>query len=261
MVEDNEINQLVAEKICGQWGIQMEAVNSGEEAIARVQQEPFDLILMDLQMPHMDGFETTRRIRRIRGAYYRKVPIVAITASILSDVREKVKRSGMNGYVTKPFQPDDLYRTMSELLTATRVMSKSPAPQVPAAAETIPEPPAARLNYQKIVGLTSGNEEFQQLLTGSYVGLFRQLKGDYRKALLARDPEQLKFIANYITPPFSFLEVTGMKDEIARGASLVENPHTPEKLLLQSAAYIDGGCDALITELEEKLQQPSGVVG
>jgi hypothetical protein len=52
-----------------------------------------------------------------------------------------------------------------------------------------------------------------------------------------------------------------MKDEIARGAALVENPHTPEKLLLQSAAYIDAGCDALISELEEKLQQPSGVIG
>jgi PAS domain S-box-containing protein len=261
MVEDNEINRLVAEKICGQWGIHLEAVNSGQEAIARVQQEPFDLILMDLQMPHMDGFETTRRIRRIRGAYFRKVPIVAITASMLSDVREKVKRSGMNGYVTKPFQPDDLYRTMSELLAGTRITANSPAPEMPSAAETVPEPPAARLNYGKIVGLTAGNEEFQQLLTGSYLGLFRQLKADYRKALLARDPEQLKFITNYITPPFSFLEVTGMKDEIARGTALVENPRTPERLLLQSAAYIDGGCDALITELEEKLQQPSGVVG
>ncbi|MBD0259832.1 MAG: hypothetical protein ICV83_29285, partial [Cytophagales bacterium] len=110
-------------------------------------------------------------------------------------------------------------------------------------------------------GLTSGNEEFQQLLTGSYVGLFRQLKGDYRKALLARDPEGLKFIANYIAPPFSFLEVTGMKDEMARGAALVQNPNTPEKQLLQSAACIDAGCDALIAELEEKLQQASGVAG
>jgi CheY-like chemotaxis protein/two-component sensor histidine kinase len=261
MVEDNEINRLVAEKICGQWGIQVEAVNSGEEAIARVQQEPFDLVLMDLQMPHMDGFETTRRIRRLRGSYFRKVPIVAITASMLSDVREKVKRSGMNGYVTKPFQPDDLYKTMAELLAGTRPTAPSPAPEVPAAAERAPEPAAARLNYQKILGLTAGNEEFQQLLTGSYVGLFKQLKGDYRKALLARDPEGLKFITNYITPPFSFLEVTGMKEEMARGTALIHNPHTPEKLLLQSAASIDLGCDALIAELEEKLQQASGVAG
>jgi CheY-like chemotaxis protein len=261
MVEDNEINRLVAEKICGQWDIHLETVNSGQEAIARVQQEPYDLVLMDLQMPHMDGFETTRRIRRLRGAYFRKVPIVAITASMLSDVREKVKRSGMNGYVTKPFQPDDLYRTMSELMVGTRVTAKFPAPEVPAAAAMVPEPPVARLNYQKIIGLTAGNEEFQQLLTGSYVGLFRQLKGDYRKALLARDLEQLKFITNYITPPFVFLEVTGMKDEIARGMALVENSHTTERLLLQSATYIDGGCDALIAELEEKLQQPSGVAG
>ena len=261
MVEDNEINRLVAEKICGQWGIQLEAVNSGEEAIARVQQEPFDLILMDLQMPHMDGFETTRRIRRLKGTYFRRVPIVAITATMLSDVREKVKRSGMNGYVTKPFQPDDLYKTMAALLAGVRATPQSPTPDVPAAAEIIPESPMARLNYEKIVGLTSGNEEFQQLLTGSYVGLFRQLKGDYRKALLARDLEQLKFINNYITPPFSFLEVTGMKDEIARGMTLTENPHTPEKLLLQSAAYIDHGCDALITKLEEKLQHASGVAG
>ncbi len=257
MVEDNDINRLVASRIFGQWEIDLESVTNGEEAITKVQQTQYDLVLMDLQMPVMDGFEAARRIRRLNGNYFRKLPIIAITASMLTDMEEKAKRSGMNGYITKPFQPDDLYAAMVQVLPGIT----APAAAQPLLTDTTTEPTPARLNYRKIVGLTSGNEEFQQLLTRSYMRLFEQLRTDYRRALLHRNTEQVKFIANYIDPPFTFLEVTGLKEEILRGLTLLQKRNTSEQALRQSVDRLNQGCSALIAELEEKMQPVTGMAG
>ncbi len=106
LVEDNEMNILVASRYLNKWKTNVDVAKSGFEAIEKYQDH--DLILMDLQMPEMDGYTASLKIREQNAS----VPIVALTASALLDVREKVIESGMNDYITKPFVPEELYSKM-----------------------------------------------------------------------------------------------------------------------------------------------------
>jgi len=113
LVEDNEINQLVARDLLESEGFLVESVINGLEAVNRLEgQCDVDLILMDLQMPVMDGYEATRRLRSNESPVC-EIPIVAMTADAMDDVKDKVLASGFNAYLTKPIVPQDLF----ELLT------------------------------------------------------------------------------------------------------------------------------------------------
>jgi CheY-like chemotaxis protein len=100
VVEDNLINQKVALKLLEKLGYPAEAVNNGEKAVERILETPLSLVLMDCQMPVMDGFEATRQVRKLETA--RRTPIVALTAGALQSDEEMCLRSGMDAFITKP---------------------------------------------------------------------------------------------------------------------------------------------------------------
>jgi signal transduction histidine kinase len=103
LVEDTLFNVMFATQLLEEWKATVEVAENGQEAVEKTRLNNYDLILMDLQMPVMDGYTATVRIREFNKA----VPIVALTASATSNVREKVIQAGMQDYVTKPFNPDD----------------------------------------------------------------------------------------------------------------------------------------------------------
>jgi signal transduction histidine kinase/ActR/RegA family two-component response regulator len=116
MVEDNQINAFLAKQFFKQWEIACDVAENGKIALEMVQQKPYHLVLMDLQMPEMDGWQATLEIRKLPEEKYQKLPIIALTASAMNDVREKAISSGMNDSVTKPFNPDLLYATIAKYI-------------------------------------------------------------------------------------------------------------------------------------------------
>ena len=115
MAEDNAINQRVGKLILQRAGFQIDLASDGNEAIAAHSSDPYDLILMDCQMPSMDGFEASRRIRRLE----QKQPvIIAVTANALVGEREKCLEAGMNDYLSKPFQAEQLVSVVKKWLAA-----------------------------------------------------------------------------------------------------------------------------------------------
>jgi PAS domain S-box-containing protein len=107
IVEDNEINKIIAEKFLTKWGLQVDHAENGLEAIAKLNSEHFDLILMDLEMPVMSGYEATVEIRKM-GEYGKNIPIIALTASAMQDIQNKIYNLGMNDFILKPFNPSEL---------------------------------------------------------------------------------------------------------------------------------------------------------
>lgn len=99
---------MVATNFLKKWGIQITYANDGKEALEEIKSKEFDLVLMDLQMPEMDGYEATQKIRQMGDPYFRTVPILALTASAMSGTQGKVEQIGMNDYIMKPFNPEDL---------------------------------------------------------------------------------------------------------------------------------------------------------
>lgn len=114
LVEDNPINQKIASQFLNNWGALVEVASNGRESLDKVAKKQYDLILMDIQMPEMDGYETTSAIRAIDDDYYKTVPIVSLTADAFTEVRDRVLESGMTDYVTKPINPDQFLSTISK---------------------------------------------------------------------------------------------------------------------------------------------------
>jgi CheY-like chemotaxis protein len=106
---------LLASKVITKWGVSVDFAENGKLAFEKVQEKKYDLILMDLHMPVMDGMESSRAIRRL-GGYYAKVPIIALTASLFAHELETITECGMDGFVIKPFVPNDLYNKIRPYL-------------------------------------------------------------------------------------------------------------------------------------------------
>lgn len=109
LVEDNLMNQKVAVKTLARQGAEVDIANNGKEAIIQLNKKEYNIILMDIQMPEMDGFDTTKYIRNEMGAQFDKIPIIAMTASALASEKNKCLSIGMNDYLSKPFVAKDLF--------------------------------------------------------------------------------------------------------------------------------------------------------
>lgn len=109
MAEDNEVNILLVRQFMKLWDVECDFAKNGAEAVELVQLKDYNLILMDLQMPVLDGYEAARQIRLLPEDKYKTIPIIALTASAMLDIKHKAFDSGMNDYVSKPFNPDLLY--------------------------------------------------------------------------------------------------------------------------------------------------------
>lgn len=118
LVEDNKLNQLVAKKVLKKFKVETSLAENGQEALEMVQKERFDLILMDIHMPIMDGLEATRKIRALDDPYFQNIPIVALSADAYSDKVQATAESGMNDYQAKPFKPEDLFQKIKTNLEA-----------------------------------------------------------------------------------------------------------------------------------------------
>ncbi|HZR34816.1 MAG TPA: response regulator [Nevskia sp.] len=131
LAEDNEINQQVASELLGAAGAQVVIAHDGRQAVAQAAQGGYDLVLMDVQMPHMDGLEATRVIRALHGAPAR-VPIVAMTANAMSEDRQRCLDAGMNDYLSKPIDQQALFAAVARWTAAPRAAAAAPPPAAPA---------------------------------------------------------------------------------------------------------------------------------
>lgn len=115
LAEDDSINQLVTMRQLEVFGYEVDVVGTGLEAVAALEQSPYDLILMDCQMPELDGYEAARRIRARSGERWR-LPILALTAHAMKEDLDRCLEAGMNDYITKPFHSDTLRRALERWL-------------------------------------------------------------------------------------------------------------------------------------------------
>ena len=179
VVEDNAINQEVARGLLQHAGAQVTVASSGEAALALLAAQPFDAVLMDVQMPEMDGYETTQRIRQ--NPAWTGLPVIAMTAHAMVTDREKSLASGMNDHVNKPVAPSELYATLARWLPPHSVVP----------AETRRPKPKLVLNVAAGQYHSGGEEDYQHLLD-RFLSQYRDVReigaalgsGDFERARL-----------------------------------------------------------------------------
>ncbi|MGH9350821.1 MAG: PAS domain S-box protein [Terriglobia bacterium] len=184
LVEDHPANQKLARFLLEKYGYRVEAANDGMEAIAALQKEasdPFDLVLMDIQMPRMDGFEATTMIRRMQKGSGKRVPVVAMTAHAMKGDKERCLNAGMDGYVSKPVRRSEIIGTIERLTGwRTRIVS-------PAAAARLPV-----FNLEESVERLGGNRKLLCEMAGIFLKTTPAELAIMRAAVSDNDREKLK---------------------------------------------------------------------
>ncbi len=115
LVEDDALNQVVAQRLLESYGVSVTLAKNGHEAVKAVKSRSFDLVLMDIQMPEMNGYQATIEIRKDK--QLKDLPIIAMTANAMADEHEKCLAAGMNGHFSKPFKPDDLKQLLTQWIS------------------------------------------------------------------------------------------------------------------------------------------------
>ncbi len=206
LVDDNSINRQVAVEYLEDVGMVIKTAKNGIECLAALQHEPFDLVLMDIQMPEMDGLEATRRIRQ-EGQYH-DLPIIAMTAHAMSGDREKSIAAGMNEHITKPIEQEVLYQTLRQWVPHKHPGKNFSAMSLPAIsrdkeADTLPSMPG--INKEEALKILSG--KYKLFLTMLYdfkksysllPTLMRELSEADRWDLIQENAHTVKGVSGYI---------------------------------------------------------------
>ena len=123
-VEDVKSNQLLIKEYCAIANIDTQVAFNGKEAMAKLSDKGYDLILLDLNLPGEDGFEIARKIRNLPESYYKNIPIIAVTAENTYQVKNKIKNFGFNDIILKPVNPEELFQKITQYLGSARVSKK-----------------------------------------------------------------------------------------------------------------------------------------
>lgn len=183
VVEDNLMNQKLAVQVLKRLGYHVQVADNGQKALAMLAEAAFDIILMDLQMPVMDGYETTRQIRT---ALKSTVPIIAMTAHALPSEQEECLKAGMNDFLPKPFQLEELQLLMRKYISANRLVraTSSDAP--------ITTPSSAQFSIEPLLNAVGNNIELATELIDIYLDETPQGMDALQEALHQRDVEAIK---------------------------------------------------------------------
>jgi two-component system sensor histidine kinase/response regulator len=197
LVEDNDFNQQVAQELLALIGVEVTLANDGREALEKVHQVRFDAVLMDLQMPEMDGYESARRMRQRPELV--SLPIIAMTAHALLQEREKCLAIGMNDYVTKPIDPEELTRVLVKwICTSERWPPVREVPARPKQTTQVPALPKSLPGLSQKDGLSfvAGREDLYQNLLRKFLELKAHTLDELQAALDAGEFESAERIAH-----------------------------------------------------------------
>jgi len=194
VVEDNNVNQAVALGILENLGYRADVVGDGHSALTGLTGKDYDVVLMDCQLPRMDGYEATRQIRRRDSAVRNHdIPIIATTAHALAGDREKCLAAGMNGYVAKPLNADALERAIEEWTGG------EPAPAAPAA--ILPAPPVRAVTTfdgDDFVERLMGDQKLAKRIVRGFMDEMPRQIASLAQAVGNRDAQQVRLVAHSI---------------------------------------------------------------
>jgi signal transduction histidine kinase/response regulator RpfG family c-di-GMP phosphodiesterase len=188
LAEDNHLNMQITGRLLSKWGAEVDLAHNGLLALEKIQQHAYHLVLMDLQMPGMDGYQTARAIRAMPGLLYQQLPIIAFTASSAAEVKESILAAGMNDVFTKPLNPVDLYHKIAErtLPFSTCLGSESRA------TEKVVSEEAGLVNLEPYREIAAGDPEFYRELLAKTHELLSDFWTAYQQSMYEADEVALR---------------------------------------------------------------------
>jgi signal transduction histidine kinase/DNA-binding response OmpR family regulator len=236
LAEDNAVNQLVALRILEKRGHTVVVALNGREAVAAVEREPFDVILMDVQMPELDGLEATAFIRKAEAGTGRHVPIVALTAHAMREDRERCLNAGMDQYLAKPFKAGDLIDTIEQLLPVP--------PSNPTETPRRRETPAVTFDRSALLARVDADVDLRNELITLFLADCPRLVTEIRASVEQRRASELSTAAHTLKGALSVVaadraaEAADRLDRLARGGDLSDVDHAHAELQDELSALL-----------------------
>ncbi len=199
LAEDSLANQKLAIGLLKRWGHTVTVANNGREAVDLASQRQFDLILMDIQMPELDGMEATALIREEQARTGRRIPIIAMTAHAMKGDRKLCLAAGMDEYVSKPVRPNDLLAAMLPFFLPNNEPVATPTVSIEAAA-LLPVsslvPPAARVDWATARAIVLEDEDLLREIVDAFLSEAEQLAAELSTALTSADMRKVSRLAH-----------------------------------------------------------------
>lgn len=238
LVEDNRVNQIVATRFLSQWGLKVEIANHGKEAIEMIGSKKYQIVLMDLQMPELDGYQAAKAIREMDDPYFKKVPILALTASAMLDTKEKVSTCGMNDFISKPFQPEELKGKI-----AAHIFSKEILADVP--------PTSYKESLDRY---TEGDPEFKREFTAHLIKNIEELKTGASSAIHNKDSDSFNKAAHKVKTTIEMLLDQELASIVAELKDFFKNQNFESAEVRKLLVRLDERANAIISALRQEIQ-------
>jgi PAS domain S-box-containing protein len=242
VVEDLELNQLLIRTLLDDFGFESEIAANGKLAIERLKTKNFDIILMDLQMPEMNGFEATEYIRNTLKL---KIPIIALTADVTTIDAEKCLEFGMNDYISKPIDEGKLFRKMIALI------------QKPMSEETnsyASNSSSINVDLSYLIERTKSNPKLMSEMISIYLEQTPQLIYAMKEGYKELDWEKLYASAHKMIPSFSIMGIDSKYEHLAKKIQEFASNKENNETLWGLIARLEIGCDEVCAKLEEELK-------
>ncbi|AHM59646.1 sensor protein [Flammeovirgaceae bacterium 311] len=257
LAEDNAINVMVVTEYLDEWGVLYDVATDGAQAVEQVEQNTYDLVLMDLQMPVLDGYRASLAIRSLKNKDCSNIPIIAFTASARFDYKDRIVEAGITDLLSKPFRPEDLFNVI--------VRYGAPSPAVSGGThqaavfnnlyspEQAPENHKPIISLQQYLHITKGNSATLEKLLQLTIQHFQDYKKNYTEAMLGRDAGKMAEITHKIKMTIKLLEAEELEHAIQICRSIVLTADTRQ--LRQAILHLEKSFDQAIAVLKKHHQK------
>lgn len=238
LVEDNKVNQIVVEKFLNKWGVGVTIAENGQQAVEMVKKQEFSLILMDLQMPVMDGYEATSIIRKTGIT----TPILALTASVRLGQKKRALDIGMNDFLIKPLTPSDLYHKIALYIEEGDIGKKT--------IETLNEQLSeGDQSFQGLRDMLQDDEDFKAEVIPLYIKNIQSIKSKLPESIKKEDINSADRLRHKMLTTLHTLEATRIRSLMDDGIALIGQEEKSKKMT-KFVQQLDEACDDMEQELQ-----------
>ncbi len=264
IAEDHDINRFIIEKMFREWGLTPEFAVTGVEAVQAASKTNFDVILMDVEMPDMNGYKATEIIREQLPSPNNQIPIIAMTGHAMSGEKEKCLSIGMNDYISKPFKPEQLKEKIAELTGKGSLGKSKQETTSDSGTSTNTNSSTSTNNETNIIGtspitnldflkeISENNEQFFREFIQMFLTNTPKSIEEIESAISSNDFEKIRQASHKIKPSFNYVGLKELSSAAAKIEDLAKKKDNME-MIIQLLNTIKSTCKTAYAELEQEM--------
>ncbi|HSV87930.1 MAG TPA: response regulator [Bacteroidales bacterium] len=252
IAEDDELNQMVMKQHHLKMGLNTHFARTGFNVLEKIRNQPYDLIIMDTQMPGLGGEQTIKAIRADQNAVYSEIPIIGISASFSEEVKDRCLKAGANDFITKPYEPSDMRNKMVHLVNWYR---KKVNKDTERNLKTEFLPPMEKyFDLTYLEETSEGDKEFSSTMISFFVENTPTVLDNLKSSIQTKDWEAVRQIAHKLKPQVIYMGIHIIKDEVEKIEHLA-NIKTNLNEIPDLASKTEKYCFLAIEQLKEELKK------